>query len=163
METAMAARYLPIYLNDHLAGATAGRELARRALAENTGTDLGGFLRGLLTEIEEDRATLVDVMRRLGIRRSAVKIASAWMLEKAGRLKLNGQVRGYSPLSRVLELEGLRAGIEGKRGLWLALRELGDRDGRLRDIDFDALVERACSQRERLEPYLLAADREAFQ
>jgi hypothetical protein len=158
----MAARYLPIYLNDHLAGATVGRELTRRALAENTGTDLGAFLRGLLMEIEEDRATLVDVMKRLAIRRSPVKIASAWTFEKAGRLKLNGQVRGYSPLSRVVELEGLTGGIEAKRGLWLALREIRDLDRRLRDIDFDALAERARSQRERLEPYLLAADREAF-
>jgi hypothetical protein len=158
----MPARYLPIYLNDHLAGATAGRELTRRALAENTGTDLGAFLRELLVEIEEDRATLVDVMKRLGIRQSVLKIASAWTLEKAGRLKLNGQVRGYSPLSRVVELEGLTGGIGAKRGLWLALRDIRDRDQRLRDIDFDALAERARSQRERLEPYLLAADREAF-
>jgi hypothetical protein len=158
----MPARYLPIYLNDHLAGATMGVELIRRTLAENNTSDLGEFLRGLLSEIEEDRATLVDVMDRVGIRRSALKVAAAWTFEKAGRLKLNGQVWGYSPLSRVMELEGLTAGIEGKRALWLALGEIRDRDHRLREIDFDALAERARSQRERLEPYRLAADLEAL-
>lgn len=34
--------------------------------------------------------------------------------EKLGRLKPNGQLHGYSPLSRVIELEGLYLGISGK-------------------------------------------------
>jgi hypothetical protein len=156
------SRYLPIYLNDHLAGSTVGVELARRTLAENKGTDLGAFLRGLLAEIEEDRATLVHLMDTLGIARSKVKVAAAWTAEKAGRLKLNGQLRGYSPLSRLVELEGLASGLEAKRALWLALAAIRDRDHRLRDIDFDALAERAHSQRERLEPHRLAAAVEAL-
>ena len=101
-------------------------------------------------------------MDRLGIERSAIKVAVAWAVEKAGRLKLNGQVCGYSPLSRVVELEGLTSGIAGKRALWQAMGEIRDRDHRLREFDFDALAERALSQLERLEPYRLAADREAF-
>jgi hypothetical protein len=156
------SRYLPIYLNDHLAGATLGVELARRTLAENEATDVGVFLRGLLVEIEEDRDTLVQLMNTLGIARSRVKVAAAWTAEKVGRLKLNGQLRGYSPLSRLVELEGLATGIEGKRALWLALAAVGDRDLRLRDTDFDALAERARSQRERLEPHRLAAALEAL-
>jgi hypothetical protein len=42
-----------------------------------------------------------------------------------GRLKPNGQLRGYSPLSRVLELEGLAMGSSGQLGLWQTLIELG--------------------------------------
>jgi hypothetical protein len=156
------SRYLPIYLNDHLAGSTVGVELVRRTLAENEGTELGEFLRGLLAEVEEDRATLVQLMDTLGIARSRVKIAAAWTAEKVGRLKLNGQLRGYSPLSRLVEIEGLASGIERKRALWLALYAIRDRDHRLRDIDIDALAERARSQRERLEPYRLAAAVEAL-
>jgi hypothetical protein len=158
----MPARYLPIYLNDHLAGSTAGVELARRTFAENRNTDLGEFLSGLLSEIEEDRATLINLMQALSIKPSAIKVAAAWTVEKAGRLKLNGQVRGYSPLSRVVELEGLSSGIAGKRALWQALGEIRVRDHRLREFDFDALAERASSQLERLKPYRLAANREAF-
>jgi hypothetical protein len=156
------ARLLGIYLNDHLAGATAGIELARRTLAENEGTELAAFLRELLAEIEEDRDTLVQLMLSLGIARSTVKLAAAWTAEKVGRMKLNGQLRGYSPLSRLVELEGLAVGVEGKRALWLALGEVRARDHRLRDIDFDGLAERARSQRERLEFHRLAAAAEAL-
>src|SRR5215211_2557931 len=77
-------RRLDVYLNDHLAGATAGRELCRRALRHNSGTDLGRFLDGLLREIAEDRRTLEDVATRLGTNRSPFKPAAAWALEKAG-------------------------------------------------------------------------------
>jgi hypothetical protein len=148
---------LAIYLNDHLAGATVGVELGRRALRENEGSELGIFLRGLLAEISEDRATLVQLMERLSIQRSKAKTAAAWTAEKLGRLKLNGQIRGYSPLSRLVELEGLAAGIEGKRSLWLALAQIRDRERRLLEFDLDALAERAQSQRERLELHRLAA------
>jgi hypothetical protein len=110
-------RRLDVYLNDHLAGATGGIELCRRALRENAGTDLGAFLEWLLAEIGEDRRTLEDVAMRFGIDRSPFKPAAAWALEKAGRLKLNGQVHGYSPLSRLIELEALQAGVSAKRSL----------------------------------------------
>jgi hypothetical protein len=66
----MPSRLLPIYLNDHLAGATAGVELARRSLNENKGTEFEEFLRGLLAEIVEDRATLLQLMERIAVRRS---------------------------------------------------------------------------------------------
>jgi hypothetical protein len=153
----LPSRRLSIYLNDHLAGSTVGVELARRALRENEGSELGTFLRDLLTEITEDRATLVQLMERLSVRRSKPKTAAAWTAEKVGRLKLNGQITSYSPLSRLVELEGLAAGIEGKRSLWLALAQIRDSDRRLLELDLDALAERARSQRERLEPYRLAA------
>ena len=40
-----------------------------------------------------------------------LKVAGAWAGEKAGRLKLNGHLTGYSPQSRVIELEGLVVGV----------------------------------------------------
>src|SRR6476469_2497803 len=117
----MPPRLLPIYLNDHLAGSVVGVGLARRCLRENRGSELEEFLRWLVSEIVEDRATLIQLMERLGVPRSKSKTAAAWTAEKLGRLKLNGQITGYSPLSRLVELEGLATGIEGKRSLWLAL------------------------------------------
>jgi hypothetical protein len=156
------SRLVPIYLDDHLAGATVGVELARRTLRENQGSELGEFLRTLIAEAEEDRATLVGLIRQLGREPSRLKAGAAWATEKVGRLKLNGQLRGYSPLSRLVELEALAAGIEGKRALWLALAAVAERDTSLRRLDYDALAERARSQRERLEPYRLAAAAEAL-
>jgi len=158
----MPSRFLPIYLNDHLAGSTVGVGLARRCLQANEGTELAEVLRGLLAEIVEDQGTLQQLMDKLGVPRSKSKIAAAWTFEKLGRLKLNGQLRGYSPLSRLIELEGLAAGIEGKRALWLSLARVRDSDQRLRELDFDALAERALSQRLRLEPHRLTAASEAL-
>src|SRR5690349_6467802 len=94
---------LPIYLNDHLAGANAGRDLARRAAHSNQGTELGDFLDWLAGEVEADRAQLVDVMERLDVSRDPLKAGAGWLAEKLGRLKPNGRLLEYSPLSRVIE------------------------------------------------------------
>ena len=151
---------LAIYLNDHLAGSTVGVELARRARGANTGSELGQLLDRLVREIEEDRDTLAAVMDAVGARRDRLKKAAAWAGEKAGRLKLNGQLTGYSPLSKLVELEGLNLGIEGKSRLWAVLGELTD--PRLALFDFDALAQRAERQRSELEPFRLDAGRESF-
>jgi hypothetical protein len=156
------SRYLPIYLNDHLSGATLGVELARRARNENEGGELGSFLDGLLREIDEDRNTLIEVMQALRIPQSRPKVAMGWLSEKAGRLKLNGQLTGYSPLSRLLELEGLSAGINAKRGLWRSLAQVKDLDMRLTRFDFDALEARAVRQLDELEEHRAAAARNAL-
>jgi len=151
---------LAIYLNDHLAGSTVGVELARRARGANSGSELGQLLDRLVREIEEDRETLASVIDAVGARRDRLKQAAAWLGEKAGRLKLNGQLTGYSPLSKLIELEGLNLGIEGKSRLWAVLGELSD--PRLSSFDFPALAQRAERQRSELEPFRLAAGRESF-
>ena len=149
-------RLLAIYLNDHLAGATIGRERCRHARERNRGGELGAFLDRLLREIEEDRATLRRVMERVAAAESPVKVAVAVAVERASRLKPNGGL-GSSPLTRLLELEALSLGVEGKRLLWIALGELGD--ARLAEFDFAALAERAREQRDGLERQRLAAAR----
>src|SRR4051794_12453452 len=100
-------KLLAIYLNDHLAGSTVGCELAKRALGSNEGNEFGRFLEWLRDEVEEDRETLRALMRRVGVKEDPVKRVAAIVGERAGRLKPNGALRGYSPLSRVVELEGL--------------------------------------------------------
>ncbi|HUC08255.1 MAG TPA: hypothetical protein VMR96_09205 [Solirubrobacterales bacterium] len=138
--------HLEIYLNDHLAGATGGVELARRLRGSNEqNPTFGPPLRRVCEEIEADRAALEQVIERLGYSRSRVKPAGAWVAEKLGRLKLNGQLRGYSPLSRLVELEGLLIGITGKIGLWQVLSEmeLGQHLG----VDLERLTARAAEQR----------------
>jgi hypothetical protein len=153
-------RLLAIYLSDHLAGATGGVELARRARSSNRGTKLGEALEELCAEIEADRTTLERVMERLEVKRNGPKIAGAWAAEKLGRLKLNGRLTGYSPLSRLVELELLHIGITGKIQLWQALDET--QSGKLAQFDLPGLIKRAESQRARAERLRLDATREAF-
>ena len=155
-----AMAHLPIYLNDHLAIVTAGVELARRARGANEGTELGAFLTELAVEIEEDRDTLLEVMTALGAGRDEVKVKLAWIGEKLGRLKLNWQLRGYSPLSRVVELEGLAIVLDGNRSLWRMLASLDE--PRLSAFGFDDLIARVERRRDGLERHALAAGQAAF-
>jgi hypothetical protein len=143
------SKYLAIYLNDHLAGAVAAVELARRV-------DLGP----LADEIEEDRRALLDIMARLDVGQDRLKVAASWVAEKVGRLKLNGELLRSSPLSRLEELEVLGLGVEGKLALWRTLRqELADD---LQGVDLDSLITRARSQRRRIERLRLEAARSAL-
>jgi hypothetical protein len=153
---------LSIYLNDHFAAATAGANLARRVAGSNEGTSYASVLEAVATEIAEDRAALFDVMRRLSVSQDRLKTALAWGAERAGRLKLNGQLLGYSPLSRLEEIETLSLGVEGKLGLWRALRSTHGTDPRLTDVDLDELIDRARSQRRSLEGLRTRAADEAL-
>jgi hypothetical protein len=145
-----ASKYLATSLNDHLAGSMVGVELARRAASENADTPLGDFLTGLAEEIEEDRAALRELMDLLEVSPDRKKLAVAWAGEKAGRLKPNAQLVGYSPLSPLIELEMLSLGIEGKRMLWVALQAVAGEYGLPADR-LAELVARARRQRDRVE------------
>jgi hypothetical protein len=149
-------KLLAIYLNDHLAGSTGGVELARRTRASNEGTEFGEPLAKLCEAIEADRETLESVMRKFDVAKSPYKPHLGWLGEKVARLKPNGQLRGYSPLSRVIELEGLVLGITGKLRLWRLLDELvGGRAA----ADLPALIAGAEEQRAVVEELQVRAAR----
>lgn len=155
-------RLLEIYLADHLAAGAAGLALARRSAGSNAGNETGRFLRDLAAEIGEDHRTLRRVMAQLSFEGSRLKELVALAGEKVARLKPNGQVRGYSPLSRLLELETLSVGISGKLALWRSLEQLPEVAERLPGIDLTQLVKRAERQRAELEEHRIAAARQAF-
>ena len=142
---------LGIYLNDHLAGATAGSELAHRMARSHRGREEAGPLSRLAAEIAQDRAALLDIMASLGVTVRAYKVGAAWIGEKAGRLKFNGRLLARSPLSDLEELELLRLGVEGKAAGWRTLRAQADADTRLDAGRLDELFSRARSQADQLE------------
>ncbi len=147
---------LEIYLNDHLAGSTAGMQLARRLRDSNEDDpEFGPVLAEVCAEIEAERETLKAVMGQLGVGESRIKPLAAVVGERLGRLKLNGQLRGYSPLSRLDELELLQLGVAGKRRLWRALEHTHGAD--LSGVDLGALAELATAQLRRLEALHLKA------
>jgi hypothetical protein len=162
MRSVLERDRLKVYLQDHMAGARIGIELVRRAASSNAGSEYGAELSAISAEIEEDKQSLSEVMERIGVRPDPVKQSSAWLGEKLGRLKLNGQLRGYSPLSRLLEIEGLVAGVSAKLELWRSLRATDELRGRLEGIDLQRLIRRAEDQRARLESLHERAAREAL-
>ena len=122
-------KYLPIYLNDHYAGSTAGSSWrsARRTTAATTPSSAPRS-RALASEIDEDRDSLKRIMDRLDVSEDRIKATLFWVGEKVGRLKPNGELLQFSPLSRVVELEGLITGVSGKLSLWRTLLELAERE-----------------------------------
>jgi hypothetical protein len=153
---------LAIYLNDHLAGATAGMELVRRLAGAHRSGEDGARLRLLSDDVAEDRAALVTVMARLDIKVDQVKVALGWTVEKVARLKLNGHLVRRSPLSTVVELEAMRLGVEGKAAGWRTLRAVAEDDQRIDTAELDRLLERANAQSRLLETLRVTAVDRAF-
>ena len=149
-ETAEAQKLLEIYLQDHYAGSTGGLELAKRTARENAGTEFGGPLTRLAGEIREDRDALKRIMDRLDVSAAPVKAGLAWAAEKAGRAKPNGQLRGYSPLGRQVEMESLIGGVTGKLCLWRTLQRVAPDEARLDLRQLEELERRAEDQLARL-------------
>ena len=137
---------LGIYLRDHRAGAAGGLSLARRFLDENQHNSLTSTLEELTRQIDEDRRTLDDVTSRLGFEPSRLKMGLAVTGEWLGRLKLNGRLRGYAPVSRLEEFEMLMAGIVTKASLWRTLALTLAGDNRTSEFDFEELTRRAEKQ-----------------
>lgn len=153
---------LGIYLNDHLAGSTVGLALIERTAQAHRGTPAGPPLAKLAEEVAEDRAALLEMMSALDINIAHYKLAGAWVAERAGRLKLNGRLLERSPLSSLVELEGMKLGVEGKAAGWLSLRTLADREPRLDAARLDGLIARAKAQVRTLEKLRVAAAAQAF-
>ena len=140
----MSGKLLRLYVRDHHAVSAAGLSLVRRMARENASTPFSDDLERLAAEIADDRKSLGTALQALDVEPSRLKIGLARGAERAARLKLNGRLLGYSPLSRVIELEALGAGILAKRGLWNALAETPGARGA--GLDFGELVDRANAQ-----------------
>lgn len=150
-------KLLRIYLNDHLAGSVAGYELAKRTQSNNDGTPLGDYLVEFMQEIEEEQEAIEVLLDSIDSSPDRLKQMAAWIAEKAGRFKLNGQITGYSDLSRLIELEGLCIGVEGKTSLWRSLKQVAGHHPSLAVADLDRLIAQAEAQREKLEEFRLGA------
>ena len=156
-------KYLRIYINDHFAGSTGGVELAKRAARNNRGhPEFGPPLQRIASEIEEDRDALKRIMARLGVEEDRIKPTLAWAAEKAARLKPNGELLRFSPLSRQVELEGLITGVSGKLSLWRVLIAVESALPQLDTAELTELANRAEDQLARLHELRDAAGRIAF-
>lgn len=144
-------RFVEIYLNDHLAGATAVRALARRmARSLSDPADRDG-LRKMLGDIEADGRALRTIMRSLDVPVARRRIAAGWAAEKLGRLKPNGRLVKRSPLSDLVEIEALSVGVSADLAGWTVLRDLAETTPRLDPGELDRLIGRAEGRLVRLE------------
>lgn len=158
----MDTKLLGIYLNDHLAGSRSGLDLARRALRENRDNAVGRYLQNFVRELEDERTVLRQIMRALGVPPNEFKLVAAAVLERLGRLKPNGFLVRYSPLSRMVELEALTVAVIGKRCMWTLLQRHARAERRLAGFDFETLIAQAEEQHQMLDRLRLHAAETAF-
>jgi hypothetical protein len=155
-----ADHLLRVYLQDHHAGSAAGVALTKRMVREHS--DLEPLLGDLEREITEDQQSLMGIMSRLDVEPSWFKSALGTTAELVARLKGNGRIMRPSPSSRVVELEGLAAGVATKRNLWRSLLAVADDRPELDRAELELLEQRASSQIQRLEAAHRRAAAQAF-
>ena len=158
----MAGDSLDVYLNDHLAGAMLGSDLAEQLGTSDEAKRWASELEPLAKEIEQDRQQLIDLMEQLGASRNPVKQATTWLAEKGSRVKFSGLTSGDPSLGTFMALESLMLGVSGKLALWRMLAEVRDSHDALRSLDIEGLIARGEAQRELLEQTRIRAGREIF-
>ncbi len=119
------ARFLRSYVSDHIAVTAAVGGLARRMATAERWRAHRGVLEPLVTLLADDEQELQAVLRRRGMRRVTLKALLARPAELGGRLKVNGRLIRTSPLTPLVELDGLRLGLAACQAPWRALREVG--------------------------------------
>jgi hypothetical protein len=152
----MADTAIGVYLNDHLAGAMLGSDLAEQIRQRHEGSPLGELMSSIAPEIEEDRQQLVDLMERMEISRNPIKQATGWLAEKASRVKFSGIGSGEPDQSAFTALETLTLGVQGKASMWKVLREVQNQYPPLASTNLDELIARADKQVGALEHERLA-------
>jgi hypothetical protein len=118
------SRLLATYLGDHLVLLTAGRALCRR-MGRRAGPQLTLLLKEVRDGLGADRQAVYLLMEEHGLRRPRVKPVLGGVAELAGRLKPNGTLLRRSPITPVVELEGLALILEGVRVRWASLDAAG--------------------------------------
>ena len=104
-----------------------------------------------------DRHELEGLMQQLHITESRTRKATAWLTEKVTEIKLRLDDPAGGALRLLESLETLSLGIEGKRGMWLALAAVAEEADWLRVVDYERLIHRAEQQRSRVEDERLKA------
>jgi hypothetical protein len=145
---------LATYLHDHLAGADMAIELLQAMEKRQKDESLGQFAGYILAQVRQDRDTLQHLADAVGSGPNVLKEFTAWLAERASRMKLGEGAAGEFGTFEALEF--LALGIQGKLSLWHALQVAATSDARLSNCDFKLLVGRAEEQYAKVEERRLA-------
>lgn len=162
MSSVASTEVLGTYLNDHLAGANAGVEMAHRLHERAVAGPDAAALGRLAEEIEHDRNELRGLIERLGEAGHPVKKVAGWIAGKAHRLAVTKLLTRDDDLSMLLETETLALGVAGKLALWQALLAVAPAFPQLVEADLVRLAARAREQHSQIETIRLAAARRSF-
>lgn len=119
-------RALGAYLEDHLAGATAGAQRMGAAADLLRSTPVHPFIARTAAEVRAERDELAALAVMLGFRPSRVKRVLASSAELLARLLPPARHHGAPSAATLLEVELLRSALVGKKGLFEVLADLSD-------------------------------------
>jgi hypothetical protein len=153
---------LSVYLNDHLAGATAGLEILDRLCDLLKDTEFADDIKAVRDEVAEDREALEHLIDRLGFSESTIRKASGWLAEKAATLKMIVDDPRSGPFRTFESLEAIELGIQGKCLLWKALSASVIYQTGVDPEELQTLIERADDQRRRVETMRLNVAQKAL-
>ena len=138
---------LSIYLRNHEAAAQAGRDLFHRAATNHRSEPYAMDLRQLAAEVREDVRSLRELMDELDVQPDRVMGTLMRAGERVSRLKPNGHLLQRSPLTPLIEVEGMLDAVRAKSAGWQALLASGVHSER---VDIAELRRRADDQAARL-------------
>ncbi|MES2475796.1 MAG: hypothetical protein V4640_08445 [Verrucomicrobiota bacterium] len=120
------------------------------------------FFITLKSQVESDQAILEKLLRSLKMNSSGPLLVASEVTSRIGRLRL--MWKGFKPgeMGLLEGLELLALGIQGKRLLWLALKELSPLYPEWNDVDFTTLELEAIRQRDGVEKRRLQAVRKTL-
>ncbi len=150
------------YLNDHLAGSHSAIAVIQDLIGRQDDPREAGFFRDLKVAVEEDQEVLASLLEGAGMKESTVQKAAGKITAQAGRLKLLWEGMDPGELGSFEALELLVLGIQGKRVLWIMLREIAPLFPEWEGTDFRALERRARKQRDAVEKRRIAAGKAAL-
>ena len=116
---------ISIYLRNHEAAAQAGRDLFHRAANNHRQETYGADLRVLAAEVREDLRSLRELLDDLDVRPDRLLGTALRVGERVARLKPNGHLLQRSPLTPLIEVEGLLDAVRAKGAGWQALLAAG--------------------------------------
>lgn len=119
-------RLLAVYLNDHVAGATAGQHRMAHTAEVLAGTPVGPLLAQVADELAEEREHAEAVLDAVGRPHNRAKRLLAGLAEVVARVKPSGRLAHRSPATTLLEVELLRSALVGKMGLFQVMVDLAD-------------------------------------
>ena len=150
------------YLNDHLAGSSGAIVMIQHFVDTFEDAEAKDFFIRLKASVEEDRELLKRLLETAGLGKSAVLNVAGDITARVGFLKLMWE--GFEPgkLGLFEGLEMLALGVQGKRLLWLALKEISAWYPEWSDVDFAKLELEAIAQRDGIELWRIEAARDVL-
>lgn len=152
---------LELYLNDHLAGASGGRDRAHRMAKDHADLPIAGELATFARQLDDEWDRVDRLIKELDLDTLRYRQLAASVGEKLGRLKLNRRLTQRSPMTPLLETELMRGAVNAKRGLWQVMEALAPRL-QLDPAEWQELDAQAVDQSELLDRVHAALRSDAF-